>query len=218
MAIKLGIVDDHQLVVGSLKLLLEAGNGFEVTLVAYSGKELQKKISAKGAVLPEIILVDVNMQEMDGVETASWINEKFPSIKLVALSMQKDDNTIMKMLKAGCCAYLFKNINHDEFERALLEVHNKGYYNGDECNINLRKLLVKGAGEETITLTKNELAFLKLACSDLTYEQIADKMTCSKRTVDSYRETLFRKFSVASRVGMCLEAVRLEYVDYKKSK
>jgi DNA-binding NarL/FixJ family response regulator len=130
----------------------------------------------------------------------------------VALSMKDDDTTIINMIRAGCCAYLLKDIHPNELEKALLEINKSGYYNADASNLNFRRLLKKKDEDEKLAITEKELAFLKLACSDLTYKQIADKMHLAERTIDGYRESLFNKLNVQSRVGMVLEALRRELI------
>ena len=212
MKIQIGIVDDHQLFVSSLKLLLETDENFEVTLVAYGGSDLEKKINKLQRV-PDIILVDVKMKDWGGCKTTRWLREFHPSVKIAALSMNSDDTTVIRMLRSGCCAYFFKNIKYEELSVALNEIYKKGFYNGDECNIKFRRLAIDDNLYKVSMPSEKELEFLQYACSDLTYVQIADKMKCSKRTVDGYRESLFVKFKVQSRVGLCLEALRRELVD-----
>jgi DNA-binding NarL/FixJ family response regulator len=124
--------------------------------------------------------------------------------------MNDNDKTIIDMLKAGCCAYMLKDTHPNELEKALTEVVQKGYYNGDASNINFRRLLM--AEKEQVTITEKEKHFLQLACSDMTYKQIAAIMKLSERTIDGYRETLFQKLNVQSRVGLALEAIRRELV------
>jgi len=136
----------------------------------------------------------------------------YAAVKLVALSMKDDDNTILTMLRAGCCAYLLKDIHPNELEKAILEIDKKGYYNADASNVNFRRLLLHAQKEEKLVLTDRERKFLQLACSDLTYKQIAGEMIVSERTVDGYRESLFQKLNVQSRVGMALEAIRKNLV------
>jgi DNA-binding NarL/FixJ family response regulator len=152
------------------------------------------------------------MPVMDGPKTAAAISEKYPQIHLVALSMKDDDTTIINMIRAGCCAYLLKDIHPNELEKALNEIYKHGYYNADVSNINYRRLLKKTQEDEKLSITERELTFLKLACSDLTYKQIADKMNLAERTIDGYRESLFAKLKVQSRVGMVLEALRRDLV------
>lgn len=211
MKISVGIVDDHQLFLKSLSLLLSGSEDFTVVVEAVNGKDLQEKMKAT-KILPEIMLIDVNMPVMDGIATAAWLSENYPAIKLAALSMNDTDKAIIAMIKAGCCAYLLKDIHPTELEKAINEINTKGYYNGDASNIRYRRLRDFEKDEESLHLNDNHKQFLQLACSDLTYKQIAAKMNKSERTIDGYREELFQKFKVQSRVGLVLEAIRRDLV------
>ena len=207
MKIKVGLVDDHQLFLKSLSLMLDSFRNYDVVLEASNGKDLQQKISGRKE-LPEIILLDVNMPVMNGPETAQWLSKEHPEIKIVALSMNADDDAIISMFRSGCCAYLLKDTHPTELEKALDEVNRKGYYNADAGNINFRRILMKSDDQGEFTLTAKEQIFLQHACSELTYKQIAAEMNLAERTIDGYRESLFKKFNVQSRVGLCLEALR----------
>ena len=211
MKITLGIVDDHSLFVSSLKLLIGTFPGFEVIATAVSGQSLLDSLS-KLPTPPDIVLADVNMDEMNGLEVVQHIARRYPLVKQVALSMKDDDVSIIGMLRAGCCAYLLKGIDPAELERALLEVSHTGYYNADGSNIRYRRLAQDARREPGVHLSEKEKIFLKRACSDLTYKQIAAEMNLSERTIDGYRESLFAKLNVQSRVGMALEAIRLNFV------
>lgn len=136
------------------------------------------------------------MPVLDGPGTAMKIAQKYPLIKMVVLSMKDDEMTVIRMLKAGCCAYLLKDIHPDELERALHEISAKGYFNGDFFNINYRRLILKADESEALEINDREMEFVKLACSDLTYKQIASQMHFSERTIDGYRESLFQKFNL----------------------
>ena len=205
MKIPIGIVDDHQLFLKSLSLMLKSFKVYDVVAEALNGKELQEKI-LQSNVIPSIMLIDVNMPIMNGIETAKWLHANYPSIKLVALSMNDNDTVIIDMIKAGCCAYLLKETHPDELEKALQEIHAKGFYNGDASNINFRRLLI--SEQEAVIITDKEKQFLQFACSDLTYREIAALMFLSERTIDGYRESLFGKLKVQSRVGLAMEAIR----------
>lgn len=211
MNIKLGITDDHQLFLKSLSLLINSLEDFTIVVEAMNGKDLIDKLALKKEE-PDIILIDVNMPVMDGRQTAEYLSQKYPAIKLVALSMKDDDATIISMIKAGCCSYLLKDIHPEELTKALHEIYKKGYYNSDAANLNYRRLLLHQDKEKEMQLSEKEKEFLKLACSDATYKQIAATMHVSERTVDGYRENLFRKLNVQSRTGMALEAIRRNIV------
>lgn len=210
--IKIGIVDDHQLFRKSLSMMLASFKNYTVVLEASNGKELQEKIVEKAVVLPDIMLIDVTMPLMNGIATANWLQHQYPTIKLVALSMNDKDHIVINMIKAGCIAYFLKDIHPDELQKALDHIHLKGYYNGDISNINYRRLLLNQEEEKALNISSREKEFLIHACSDMTYKQIAGLMKLSERTIDGYRESLFAKLNVQSRVGLALEAIRREIV------
>ena len=209
--ITLAIADDHQLFLKSLSILISSFQSFSIVADALNGRDLLDKIKSLKP-QPDIVLLDVNMPVMNGVQTAQYITEQYPAIKVVALSMKDDDNTIISMLKAGACAYLLKDIHPDELEKALIEIAAKGYYNADDLNIHYRRIMMKQNAEKPLLLSDKEKAFLQLACSDFTYKQIAAQMLLSERTIDGYREALFEKLNVQSRTGMALEAIRRNLV------
>lgn len=207
MNINIGLVDDHQLFLKSLTLLLNSFPGFAVTVEACHGKDLQEKLKISST-LPHIMLIDVEMPVMNGVETAKWLHRAHPTIKLVALSMNDKEQTVIDMIKAGCCSYLLKDIHPDELEIALKEIYTKNYYNSGLKDANLMQLLLSNQTETAFHISDHERKFLQLATSDLTYKQIADAMNLSGRTVDGYRQSLFTKLHAQSRTGMVLEAIR----------
>ena len=206
--IGIGIVDDHQLFVRSLGMLINSFDGCETVVDAVNGDQLLLRLECM-SVHPDVLLIDVNMPGRDGIAIAAIISQKYPLIKLVALSMNDDDTTIINMIKAGCCAYLLKGVHPLELEKALEEIYKTGYYNADSYNINCRRLLHHPDRQLQTALSDREIRFLKLACSELTYKEIAAQLFVSERTVDGYRESLFQKLNVQSRVGMVMEALRL---------
>lgn len=211
MKVTIGIADDQQLFLKSLATLINTFGKFQTVVEGLNGQDLLMKLEA-GDHSPDIILLDVNMPVMDGVASARVLADRYPSTKLVALSMKDDDTTIINMLKSGCCAYLVKDIHPDELEKALEEINTKGFYNADSVNIRYRRLIVQSQKNSEVKFSDREMAFLKLSCSDKTYKQIASEMNLAERTIDGYREALFEKLNVQSRVGMAMEAIRRQLV------
>lgn len=212
MKVSIGIADDQQLFMKSLAALINTFDSCEVVVEALNGEELLKKLLTMDT-QPDILLIDVSMPVMDGITTAEIVSKKYPLIKMAALSSTEDDTTIISMIRANCCSYLLKNIHPDELEKAIFEIDEKGYYNADEYNRNYRRLLKQSTLPETSKISAQELKFLQYACTDLTYKAIAAKMHLAERTIDGYRESLFEKLNVQSRVGMALEAVRRKLVE-----
>jgi DNA-binding NarL/FixJ family response regulator len=209
--IQIGVADDQLLFLKSLKEMLDRLPAFQVTVEALNGEELLRKLGLLTE-LPDIILVDVKMPIMGGMEAVTQISQRYPVIKLVALSMEDADAMVIGMIKAGCCSYLLKEIHPDELQCALLEIYNRGYYNADTFNRNSRRMIREEKNVLALRLSVNEEKFLHLACSDLTYKQIASQMHLSERTIDGYRESLFEKLNVQSRVGMVLEGIKKKLI------
>jgi len=205
MKINIGLVDDHQLFSKSLTLLINSFKGFEVILNARNGKDLQEKLENRQQ-HPDIMLVDVEMPVMNGLDTTRWLKKTHPNIRVVALSMNAQEQIIIDMIKAGCCSYLLKETAPEELEHALHEVYRKNYYNS-ELNKSYLSTLISNQ-DARIQLSDKEREFLTLACTELTYKQIAAQMNLTERTIDGYRESIFKKLQTSSRTGMVLEAVR----------
>lgn len=206
--IKLGIVDDHQLYRKGLMSLLEKwGTLYEVVLEAMDGEKLTNLI-CQGTV-PEVIIMDINMPRKDGFESITWLNEHYPQINVLVLSMVGQEESIVRMIKYGVKGYLTKDIDPDILHKALQTVVQGKFYYTDFLS---RKLIHAIQGDDRITLTERELKFIKMACTEKTYQQIADEMCVSPKTVDGYRKALFEKLKVKSRVGLAMYAVNNGWV------
>jgi DNA-binding NarL/FixJ family response regulator len=209
---KLALVDDHKLFRKGLRTLIESvSDDCTILFEADNGLDLQQKLSA--ADQPDIILMDINMPVMDGLASVQWLNEHYPLIKTIVVSMIEKEETIVRMLKEGVRGYLCKDVEPEELRHALTEVYNKGFYYTDFITGKLVHSLQNDSGESTFSSTINRLNdrekdFLQLACSELTYNEIAAKMYLSPKTIDGYRNTLFEKLNVKSRVGLALFAVK----------
>jgi len=208
MQVTIGIVEDHKLILKSLEMLVGSFAHFKVVLSAESGRELFDKLE-QHCTIPDILLVDVLMPDMEGDEIAVRIRKTYPAIKVVALSGLDDSFSVTKMIKAGCCAYLQKNMNLDDLELALGEIWKKGYYNSYLTNMAYQERNLK-----LIDLKEREIEFLKLACTDLTYHEIADNMCLSIKTIDGYRAALFNKFQVKNRIGLVLEVFKHNLIKF----
>ena len=205
------LIDDHVLLRNGLANLIESFGNYKVLFQADNGKQFIESLQ-KG-IVPDIVLIDINMPIMDGYETATWIRENKFKIRILALSMYDDENSIIKMFKAGAKGYILKDCDPAELKAALEALVIKGFYYNemitgklihtintlDEKEIQLR-LLAK--------LNDREIAFLKLICSEYTYKEIAEKMFVSTRTVDGYRDALFEKLELKTRVGLVMFAIK----------
>ena len=205
------LVDDHVLLRNGLANLIRSFGGYTVLFEANSGKDLIRQL--KPRYVPDIVLLDINMPEMDGFETALWIKRHYPEIRILALSMYDTDNSILRMLKNGVKGYILKDTEPAELKMALESVVHKGFYYSEMVTGKLIHTIntldePEYKGQHMFNLNERELEFLKLACSECTYKEIADQMYLSPRTIDGYRDSLFEKLNVKTRVGLVLYAIR----------
>lgn len=206
------IVDDHLLVADSLSALINTFSMYKVLYIAQNGQDLQQKMKAE-KLLPDVVLLDVNMPIMNGFETMDWLKNTHPSIKVIALSMEDDEYVILKMLKKGAKGYLLKDIHPEKLKGALNEVIEKGYYHSDKVASTLLHSLQPSKSCYDSNFKDNELVFLQYSCSELTYKEIAYKMNLSPKTIDGYRNDLFKKLGVKNRVGLVLFALKNKLVE-----
>ncbi|MEP7163887.1 MAG: response regulator transcription factor [Ferruginibacter sp.] len=204
------LVDDHVLLRNGLASLVK-NLGHNVLFEADNGKEFTEKLKPK--LVPDIVLLDINMPEMDGYTTAQWIKINHPDVKVLALSMYDNENSIIRMLKNGAKGYILKDSEPTELKAAIEALMSKGYYYSDLVSGKLihaiNKIEDEGSDVNTMTnLNEREIDFLKYACTELTYKEIADKMFVSPRTIDGYRDALFEKLHLKTRVGLVMYAIK----------
>lgn len=201
------IVDDHILIAKALEGIIGNFSEFEVIYVCESGKDLIQKFE-EGNTIPEIILMDVSMPIMDGFETAAWVTKNHPDIKIMALSMQGDDNSVIKMIKNGAKGYLLKNTHPKDLEIALTRLNTDGFFYPEWASKIIFSNLNKNDIETSVKISDREKEFLKYTVTELSYKEIADRMCCSPRTVESYRDQLCEKLDLKTRVGLAVFAIK----------
>jgi two-component system invasion response regulator UvrY len=217
MNIPIGLVDDHHLVRSGLKMLVNSFKKYKVVLEAGNGEELLQKLTTCQP-LPEVLLCDISMQPMNGVETTAALAKIYPSIKVIALTVHNDNQHINNMIEAGARAYLLKESQPDIVEHTISQVLMHGSYYTQEIVSQMIQAKQHAAENDKVyskkyslqiieTLTTRELEFVKLSCSELTYKGIADEMNVSHHTINGYRENVFDKLGINSRVGLVLFAI-----------
>ncbi|SEH46422.1 response regulator transcription factor [Chryseobacterium culicis] len=202
------IVDDHILIAKALESIIGNFSEFEVIYVCENGKDLIQKFE-EGNTIPDIILLDISMPIMDGFETAVWLTKNHPGVKVMALSMQGDDNSVIKMIKSGAKGYLLKNTHPRDLETALTRLNSDGFFYPDWASkIIFSNLNKETESEITVRISDREKEFLKYTVTELSYKEIADRMCCSPRTVESYRDQLCEKLDLKTRVGLAVFAIK----------
>ena len=203
------IADDHLLIAKALAVIIDSFKKYKVLYEVPNGKALIDQFKHKQKI-PDIVLLDITMPEMDGFETARWLTQHHPEILILALSMQNDEQTLIRMIKAGARGYLVKNIHPTELEKALDSLVEKGvYYSDTHVSKVMSHLIREDDPRESIRgLNDREKEFLQYAATELTYKEIGEKMFCSPRTVESYRDALFEKLHLKTRVGLVVYAIK----------
>lgn len=215
--IKIAMADDHAMLRQGLANIIESFGDYKVTVQAGNGKELIKLINPSS--LPDVALLDISMPEMNGFDTAAYLQQHYPNIKVLAVSMMDNENAIIRMIKNGARGYVLKDAEPQELRQALYDIVNKGYYYSDLVtgklifNMNRQGAEEQSSSTRSEHITDKELEFLKQVCTELTYKEIADRMHVSPRTVDGYRDGLFEKLGIKTRTGLAMYAVKRGLVE-----
>lgn len=204
---KIAIVDDHALFAGSLEKLINSFPDFVTIFHLRNGKELRNKL-AEGGVVPDIILIDINMPVMNGFETAEWLSRNYPDIKFLALTMEDDEMNVLKMLRLGAKGYLLKDIEPEDLKNALNEVMEMGYFHSEKVSEALLNALEHPEEDCLLGFKSHEIIFIQLASSEMTYKEIANVMNLSPKTIDGYRQDLFKRLKIKNRVGLVMFALK----------
>jgi two-component system invasion response regulator UvrY len=202
------LVDDHNLLRNGMAELVAQFDGYRVSGQAANGKEFVDWLGL--GVNPDIVILDVQMPLMNGEQTAHWLKVNRPGIKILVLTMHDDETNILRMIRAGVGGYILKDSDPALLKIALDSMRDTGVYHSDLVANTLKRVALAEPEltASPIHFTVRELEFIQLACSDLTYKEIAAKMDCGIRTVDSYRDEVFEKIGTKSRVGLALFAIK----------
>jgi len=209
LPLQIVLVDDHRLFRSGIAALINKLPQYKILFEAGDGDELMRKLTPK--LKPDILLLDINMPKKNGIVTAEWMRNTYPDVKVIVLSMYEDAEKVLQMVKLGVKGYLLKDAEPAEFENALKKVSEGEVYYPDFVTRHLVQNFNHQA--EKIKLNNREVEFLKLAGSELTYKEIADQMCISVRTVDGYRDQLFEKLQIKSRVGLVLYAIKNKLIE-----
>jgi DNA-binding NarL/FixJ family response regulator len=208
---QIAIVDDHIMFRKGLAALVNLFPGYRVLWDAGDGAECIRQLEAGG--IPDILLMDIAMPGMDGYAVTAWVRDHLPGIRVLALSTMDGETAIIRMIRSGARGYVLKDANPDELKKAFDDLLGLGYYYNDLVSRKIIQSVHLFAEDERSIevgdrLSDRETLFLQLICSERTYADIAREMFVSERTVDGYRDGLFRKLHIGSRVGLVLYAIR----------
>lgn len=214
--VKLAIVDDHNLFRKGLITLIglsDKSNQYMIVFEAESGQDMISKLDKK--MLPDILLMDIDMPDMNGYDAVAWMKKNYPQVSVLVISMVESEEAIVRMLRLGVKGYLSKDIEVEDIHNALRSIQEKGHYYTDFLTGKLVDAVQSDnqadAGDENPIwkqLKEHERQFITLACTELKYEEIAEKMFLSPKTVDGYRQAIFNRFGLKSRIALVLFAIR----------
>lgn len=194
---KIAFADDHVVMRSGLANIISSFPEFEVTIQANDGRELLELLK-QAPNLPGLILLDINMPRLDGYKTMAVLKEKYPEIPVLALSMYEEEYSILQMFRLGARGYLEKHKNTKELHSALKIIDSGEYYYSPDMSTRIFEMIQK----QQHYFTERETEFLGYCNTELTYREIAEKMHASERTVHGYRDALFSKLNLKTRVGL----------------
>ena len=220
--IRLAIVDDHTLFRNAIAAFLNGFDHFEVVCEAESTTEFFEKFHALSKrKQPHTVLMDISIPGDDGIRGTAKIKQDHPAVKVLILTMLDEKESILKAIKAGADGYLLKNAKPAELESAIITVSKGNKFYDTRVTENIFKLLTEDKiREENIdekrriwnTLSEKEQEFVKWACTEVTYTDIAREMNVSNTTVEGWRQTVFTKLGVKTRVGLALIVERNNFL------
>jgi DNA-binding NarL/FixJ family response regulator len=215
--IKVLLADDHKIVRDGIKLMLEPQAGIDVVAEAENGKQALKKLQDQ---VVDLVVMDINMPEMDGINATKVIKEKYPDMKVLALTMSNDDLHIRQMIQAGASGYIMKSAGRNELKDAIYTIMDGKHYFSDEATQSIMMDLVKGKGKSSspdpIHITDRELEILELIVKEFTNQEIAEKLYISSRTVDAHRRNLLQKTGARNTAGLVKYAFQHNIVSPKE--
>ncbi len=207
--IQIAVADDHTLFrKGLIRLLESLGSHYKIIIEASDGKDFSEQLLAS-SVIPDIAILDINMPNKNGFETVQWLNNTYPNVKVLIISMIEREESIVRLLKMGVKGYLSKDVEPEDLEEAINSILHKGFYYTDFITGKLMHNLIYGdTKSEYVLLTEKEIELLQLLSTDLTYKEIAQSLDTTVKTIDYQRDALCKKLNVVSRLGLAIYAIK----------
>lgn len=216
--INIAIADDEELFRKGMRFLLEKEANFNISFEAENGKKLIGFLSTTNKV-PDIILMDLKMPEMNGIETTKFIHKAYPNIKIIALTSYGGKSFITNMIDVGASSYLLKNTSPKTVIHTIKKVYEKGFYYNDNVLKIIHENLNSSSGKRIKTdleqklLSKREIDILELICEQYTTVEIADKLCISARTVEGHRTNLLLKTQSKNVAGLVIYGIQKKLIE-----
>jgi DNA-binding NarL/FixJ family response regulator len=220
--IKIVIADDEQLFRKGMRFLLEKTDEFEVIFEAEDGNELIDLLKTS-EVVPDIILMDLKMPKLNGVEATKIVHKDYPDIKIIALTSYGGKSFIINMIDVGASSYLLKNTSPKDVVFTIKEVHEKGFFYNEKVMKMIHENLLSSSGKKIRSdldkklLSKREIEVLELICAEYTTNEIAEKLFISPRTVDGHRNNLLLKTGSKNVAGLVIYGIQKKLIELSSS-
>lgn len=220
--IQIVIADDEQLFRKGMRFLLERDDEFEVLFEVEDGAELIDRMKSS-EVKPDIILMDLKMPNLNGVEATKVIHKEYPDVKIIALTSYGGKSFIINMIDVGASSYLLKNTSPKDVVFTIKEVHEKGFYYNEKVMKMIHENLLSSSGKKIRSdldkklLSKREIEVLELICAEYTTNEIAEKLFISPRTVDGHRNNLLLKTGSKNVAGLVIYGIQKKLVEVSSS-
>lgn len=209
--IRIVLADDHEIFRDGFKAMLKKQPVAELVGEAGDGEEL---VNLVRNLKPDVVVTDIKMPKMDGIEATKLITKDFSEIGIIALSMIDEESLIIEMMEAGAKGYLIKNAHKNEILEAIKTVHQNKIYFSSEASLKLTKLIAKSdkiqfvKKEVKAEFSPKEIEVIQCVCDEMTNKQIADRMNLSTRTIEGYRDRIQEKIGAKNSVGIVVYAIR----------
>lgn len=205
--VKIAMADDHAMFREALCNMIDSWEDCKVIIRAGNGRQLVERLNPRN--LPDLVITDLQMPEMNGYDAIKSINLRHPEIKILAISQYQSEELVWQLIKCGAHGFVFKNDPPERLKKAIYEVLNYDYFFTDHTASKMVKKAMQ-TGQLTIQndLSDEEIHFLRLICMEKSYKEIADQMKISERHTEYLRTTLFDRFSVKTRTGMAMIAIQ----------
>jgi DNA-binding NarL/FixJ family response regulator len=211
--IKLFVLDDHQMMIDGIKALLKNEKQFEIVGEATRAVQALKMIAATA---PDIIITDIQMPEMNGIEFTRKLKSDYPAIKVLVLSMSGEEGLISEMLDAGISGYVIKNTGREELKTALTKIAAGDVFFSEAVSAEMMRAYQsnkrRGLEDEAVNLTTREKEIIKLIAMEYSNAKIGEALHISERTVETHRKNIFRKTKTKGVVGLVKFAIEQKLI------
>ncbi len=213
MKYNLIIADDHKMFIDGLMSILQDAPEFAITLTAKNGAQVVKYLDINGTDNLHLLITDLTMPEMDGIELNRIVKEKYPALKTLVVSMHIDGGMIDKLIRNNVDGYVPKNAEKEELLTAIRTIVKGEKYFSTEIKKAYTDAMFENRKQEEVSLTEREIEVLKLIAEENTTQEIADTLFLSKHTIESYRKNLISKLQVKNLAGLTKHAIKMGLLD-----